>query len=43
MLGVSPWTILNWETGRTEPLAGSISALLCWLGYDRTDGAKQYP
>jgi transcriptional regulator with XRE-family HTH domain len=25
---------LNWETGKTEPLAGSLPAVFRWLGYD---------
>ena len=33
-LGVSPATILNWETGKTEPSVKSMPAILRWLGYD---------
>ena len=33
-LGVSSWTILNWEKGHTEPPVGSIPAITYWLGYD---------
>jgi transcriptional regulator with XRE-family HTH domain len=33
-LGVSWSTVLNWETGRTEPLIESIAAIIEFLGYD---------
>ena len=33
-LGISPATILNWETGKTEPSVKSMPAILRWLGYD---------
>jgi transcriptional regulator with XRE-family HTH domain len=33
-LGVNPWTILNWEKGRTEPPITSIPTILKYLGYD---------
>jgi DNA-binding XRE family transcriptional regulator len=33
-LGVKPWNILNWETGRYEPPIRSMPAILAFLGYD---------
>mgnify|MGYP000948499768 FL=1 len=33
-LGVSSWTVLNWEKGKTEPHVASILAILRFLGYD---------
>ena len=33
-LGVSPWTVLNWEKGRTEPPIESMPAIIRFLGYD---------
>lgn len=33
-LGVSPWTILNWEKGNTEPTIFSVPTILEFLGYD---------
>lgn len=33
-LGVVPWTIMNWEKGRTEPPIASIPAIVRFLGYD---------
>jgi len=33
-LGVNPWTVLNWETGRHEPPIRSIPPILAFLGYD---------
>ena len=33
-LGVSPWTVRNWEKGHTEPPIASMPALLRFLGYD---------
>ncbi len=33
-LGVSPWTILNWEKGHTEPFIAFIPAIVRFLGYD---------
>ena len=33
-LGVSPFTVLNWEKARTEPPIGCMSRILRWLGYD---------
>lgn len=34
VLGVNPWTVLNWEKGRTEPTVSNIPALIQFLGYD---------
>ena len=34
LLEVSPWTVMNWEKGRTEPPVSSVSAILEFLGYD---------
>ncbi len=33
-LGVNPWTVLNWEKGRTQPPSWSVAAILRFLGYD---------
>jgi DNA-binding XRE family transcriptional regulator len=34
LLGVNPWTVLNWEVGRNEPPIRSVPAVLTFLGYD---------
>ena len=34
LLGVSSWTVLNWEKGKTEPSVESIPAILRWVGYN---------
>jgi transcriptional regulator with XRE-family HTH domain len=33
VLGVNPWTVLNWETGRTVPPIRWLPAILRFLGY----------
>ena len=33
-LGVNPWTILNWETGRFNPPIRAMPAILAFLGYN---------
>jgi transcriptional regulator with XRE-family HTH domain len=33
-LGVDPFTVLNWEKGKTEPPIKAIPAILAFLGYD---------
>src|SRR5437667_9909875 len=33
-LGVNPWTVLNWETGRFEPPIRWLPAILRFLGYN---------
>ncbi len=33
-IGVNPWSILNWEKGKTEPFIASIPAIIRFLGYD---------
>ena len=33
-LGVDHWTLVNWETGRTEPTISAYPAIIAWLGYD---------
>ena len=33
-LGVNPWTVMNWETGRFEPPIRRLPAILHFLGYD---------
>ena len=39
-IGADPWTIANWEKGKTEPVARFIPHILAFLGYDpRTDPA----
>jgi len=42
-LGVNPWTILNWEKGRTEPPIASIPAIVQFLGYDPFPEPKTTP
>ena len=34
LLGVNPWTVLNWERGHTKPPIASIPVILGFLGYD---------
>lgn len=34
LLGVTEYTIINWEKGRTEPTVSNIPALIQFLGYD---------
>lgn len=33
-LEVNPWTVLNWEKGRTEPPVAAMPAIFRFLGYD---------
>ena len=33
-IGVSAWTIANWEKGKTEPAVRFIPHILAFLGYD---------
>jgi len=33
-LSVTPWTVHNWESGKTEPPIESVPAVLRFLGYD---------
>ena len=33
-LGVSPWTLRLWETGRTEPMVRQWPGIIRFLGYD---------
>jgi transcriptional regulator with XRE-family HTH domain len=33
-LGVDPFTVLNWEKGKTEPPLRAIPAILAFLGYN---------
>ena len=33
-LGVSPFTLLNWEKGHTEPPIGRMPRILRWLAYN---------
>lgn len=33
-MGVTQFTVINWETGRTEPPVSSVWALCAFLGYD---------
>lgn len=39
-LGVSPWTVLNWEKNHTEPPIESMGAIIRFLGYDPFPVAK---
>ena len=34
LIGVSAWTVLNWETGHTEPPIAFLPAILKFLGFD---------
>jgi transcriptional regulator with XRE-family HTH domain len=34
LLGVTEYTIINWEKGRTEPTVSNIPSLVRFLGYD---------
>jgi hypothetical protein len=34
VLGVNPWTVINWETERFDPPIRSMPAILTFLGYD---------
>jgi DNA-binding XRE family transcriptional regulator len=36
MMGVSTDTVVNWETGRTEPVAAQFRPVVAFLGYDPT-------
>jgi len=40
-LGASPWTVLNWEKGHTEPPIESMPAIIRFLGYDPLPGAEE--
>jgi len=42
-LGVVPWTVLNWEKGRTKPPIASIAAIIKFLGYDPFPEPKTLP
>ena len=33
-IGANPWTIANWEKGKTKPAARFIPAIIGFLGYD---------
>ena len=39
-LGVSTDTVVNWETGRTEPVPAQFRPLVAFLGYDPTPEPK---
>jgi transcriptional regulator with XRE-family HTH domain len=36
MMGVSTDTVVNWEKGRTEPVAAQFRPVVAFLGYDPT-------
>ena len=42
-LGINPWTILNWEKGKTKPPIESIPVILNFLGYDPFPEPKTIP
>ena len=42
-LGVTSWTVLNWEKGKTEPPIESIPAILRFFGYDPFPEPKSLP
>jgi DNA-binding XRE family transcriptional regulator len=33
-IGADPWTIANWEKGKTKPAVRFIPRILTFLGYD---------
>lgn len=35
-MGINPWTYLNWEKGKTEPVASQFKSMIDFLGYDPT-------
>lgn len=42
-LGVTPWTVLNWEKGHTVPLVSAMPAIYQFLGYDPFPDPKTFP
>jgi transcriptional regulator with XRE-family HTH domain len=38
LLGVSPFTVFNWEKNKTIPPAHTVSAIHRFLGYDPSQG-----
>ena len=42
-VGVSPWTVLNWEKDHTEPPIESMPAIIRFLGYDPFPEPKNIP
>jgi transcriptional regulator with XRE-family HTH domain len=42
-LGVSAWTVLNWEKGNTEPPIESMPIIFGFLGYDPFPEPKTLP
>jgi DNA-binding XRE family transcriptional regulator len=42
-LGVSPWTVLNWEKDHAEAPIESIPAIIRFLGYDSFPEPKDIP
>jgi transcriptional regulator with XRE-family HTH domain len=42
-LWVTPWTVLNWEKGHTEPPIESMPAIIRFLGYDSFPEPKNIP
>jgi transcriptional regulator with XRE-family HTH domain len=43
LLGVSPWTVLNWEKSHTEPPIESMPAIIRFLDYDPFPEPKTIP
>lgn len=43
LIGVDPFTVLNWEKGRTEPPISAIPGILKFLGYDPYPKPKNLP
>jgi transcriptional regulator with XRE-family HTH domain len=39
-MGVNTWTYLNWEKGKTEPVASQFRPVIEFLGYDPTPEPK---
>jgi Helix-turn-helix domain len=40
---VTPWTVLNWEKGHTDPPIESMPAILTFLGYDPFPAPETLP
>jgi transcriptional regulator with XRE-family HTH domain len=42
-LGINPFTVINWEKGRTEPPVPLVPAILEFLGYDPYPAPQTLP
>ena len=43
LLGVTPWTVFNWEKGRTDPAIEAMPAIIRFLGYDPSPAPRSLP